>query len=136
MSDKDFTSSSYEKFLAEKRLMGSRCSSCGSLRLPPRPLCPDCHGEELEWVEMSGNAKLAAFTAVSVGTTPTIEEGHSRDNPYLVGVVQLEEGPKVSARILGLDAKNPDKVKVGTPLKVEYLEQKEGKKPYLAFKAV
>ena len=89
----------------------------------------------MEWVEMKGNGKLAAFTAVTVGPTCTIEEGYSRSNPYLVGVVQLDEGPKVSGRIRGLDAMQPDTVKVGTPLTVDFLEPAENKQCYLAFKA-
>lgn len=89
----------------------------------------------MEWVEMKGNGKLAAFTAVAVGPSCTLDEGYDRNNPYLVGIVELDEGPKVSGRIRGLDPKKPENIKVGTPLTVEFLEQGEGKKCFLAFKA-
>lgn len=89
----------------------------------------------MEWVEMKGNGKLAAFTAVAVGPSCTLDEGYDRNNPYLVGIVELDEGPKVSGRIQGLDPKKPENIKVGTPLTVEFLEQGEGKKCFLAFKA-
>lgn len=84
---------------------------------------------------MKGRGKLAAFTAIAVGPSFTIEEGYDRDNPYLVGVVELEEGPKVSGRIRGLDARKPDSIKVGTPLTVEFMEQEEGGRCYVAFRA-
>jgi uncharacterized OB-fold protein len=89
----------------------------------------------MEWAEMKGNGKLAAFTSIAVGPTCTIEEGYDRNNPYVVGIVKLDEGPKISARIRGLDAKNPESIKVGTPLTVEFPDQVEGKGCYLAFKA-
>ncbi len=134
--EREFNSASFYQFLAEKKLMASRCKKCQALYLPPHPICTRCHGNDMEWVEMKGNGKLAAFTAVTVGPTCTIEEGYSRSNPYLVGVVQLDEGPKVSGRIQGLDATQPDTVKVGTPLTVEFLEPAEDKQCYLAFKAL
>ena len=69
------------------------------------------------------------------GQSWTIDEGYDRDNPYLVGVVELDEGLKISGRILGLDAKKPESIKVGTPLTVDFQEQEEGERTYLAFKA-
>jgi uncharacterized OB-fold protein len=65
-----------------------------------------------------------------------IAAGFGRENPYLAGVVELEEGVKISAQILGLDAKKPDQVKIGTPLKVEFVERGEGetKQTALAFR--
>ena len=88
----------------------------------------------MEWVELKGNGKLAAFTAIAVGPSYTIEEGYGRNNPYLVGVVELEEGPKISGRVKGTDANKPQSIKVGTPLTIEFLEPEEGKKTYLSFK--
>jgi len=52
-----------------------------------------------------------------------------------VGVVQLDEGPRMSGRIQGLNAREPEKITVGTPVAVEFLEPGEGKKCYVAFKA-
>ncbi len=137
MAEREFTNASFEQFLNEKKLMASRCKKCKAVYLPPRPLCPICRGTEMEWVEMKGKGKLAAYTAIAVAPTLMIQEGYGRDNPYVSGVVQLEDGPKIAARILGLDARNPDKIKVGTPLSIEFLPRGEGenKRTFLAFKA-
>jgi len=135
-AEREFNSASFYQFLSEKKLMAARCKKCHSLYLPPHPLCIQCHGTDMEWVEMKGNGKLAAFTAISVGPSFTLDEGYDRDNPYLVGIVELDEGPKVSGRIQGLDPKKPEDIKVGTPVTVEFLEPEEGKRCYIAFKAI
>lgn len=132
--EREFNSASFYKFLGEKQLMASRCTKCQTLYLPPHPICTKCYGSEMEWVELRGNGKLAAFTAIAVGPSYTLEEGYSRNNPYVVGVVELEEGPKISSRIKGLDARKPESIKVGTPLSIDFQEQEEGKNCYLAFK--
>jgi uncharacterized OB-fold protein len=132
--EREFSSASFYRFLAEKRLMASRCKKCQALYLPPHPICTRCHGDEMEWVEMRGDGKLAAFTSIAVGPSFTIEEGYDRNNPYLVGIVELDEGPKISGRIHGLEAGKPETVKIGTPLIAEFPEQAEDRGCYLAFK--
>ncbi|MCK5653701.1 MAG: Zn-ribbon domain-containing OB-fold protein [Dehalococcoidia bacterium] len=133
--EREFNSASFYTFLTEKKLMASRCKKCQTLYLPPHPICSKCHENDMEWVEMKGKGKLAAFTAVAVGPSFTIEEGYDRDNPYLVGIVELDEGPKVSGRIRGLDARKPENIEVGTPLTVEFMEQEEGGRCFVAFRA-
>ena len=132
--EREVNSASFYQFIAEKKLMASRCKTCQALYLPPHPICVKCHGNEMEWVGMKGKGKLVAFTAIAVGQSCTIEEGYSRDNPYLVGIVALDEGPKISGRILGIDAKKPENIKVGTPLTIEFTEQGEGRNCYVTFK--
>jgi uncharacterized OB-fold protein len=89
-------------------------------------------------VDIKGKGKLAAYAVVSVGAPMMAEEGFDRNNPYCSGVVELEEGPKVSARLLGFDLASPDKIKIGTPVSLEFVERGEGeeKKSFLAFKKV
>ncbi len=67
-----------------------------------------------------------------------IEQGYGRDKPYISGIVELDEGVKVSARINGLDATKPAEIKVGTPLEVDFVTFGEGDnaKTYLAFKTI
>ena len=134
---KPFTAASFSAYLNEKKLMGSHCPACDESFLPPRALCPHCFSDELEWVEFSGKAKLAAYTAIAIAPTSMLEAGYGRDNPYVSGIVELDEGPKVSAQILGLDASQPETIKIGTPLQVDFIERgtEEEKKNFLAFRA-
>jgi hypothetical protein len=49
--------------------------------------------------------------------------------------VELEEGPKVDARIEGVDCTKPEDIKVDMPLQVKFLHRGEGDnmETYLAF---
>jgi uncharacterized OB-fold protein len=126
MEGRPFNDISYERFLSEDKLMGSRCSKCGVLFVPPRSICIKCYGSEMEWIEMKGKGKLAAFTSIAIGPPFMIKEGYDRKHPYVSGVVELEEGVKVVARIEGVDGSKPETIKIGTPLRVEFLHKGEG----------
>ena len=58
---------------------------------------------------MSGEGKLLAFTTVHIAPTAMIEAGYDRKNPYCTGIVQLDEGPAISAQILGVDPTKPER---------------------------
>jgi uncharacterized OB-fold protein len=135
MEERPFSDISYEQFLDEERLMGSRCKTCGTLFVPPRPICIRCHGTDMIWVETEGRGKLSAFTCIAIGPPFMIAEGYDRKYPYCSGVVELDEGVRVVARIEGVDATKPEGIKVGMPLTVRFLHRGEGdkRKTYLAF---
>lgn len=122
MPDMPFSDSSFQKHLDQGRLMGCRCTSCQELYTPPRPLCPTCRLSQMEWVPMSGKGRLQAFTAITVPPPALKREGFSRDNPYAVGVVELDEGTRVVARLLGLDLGDPDSIALGQPMEVVFIE--------------
>ena len=126
MGDRDLNSTSFLEFLGEHKLMGSRCRSCGALHLPPRALCPACYGEEMEWVEMPQEGKLVAFTTVHIGPTAMIEAGYDRKNPYCVGIVELSDGSRISAQILGVEAAKPEDISIGMRVRVAFVERGDG----------
>ncbi len=136
MEERPFSDISYQQFLNEEKLMGSRCKRCGILFAPPRPICIKCQGTEMQWVEMKGKGQLVAFTCIAIGPTFMIEEGYDRKHPYISGVVELAEGVRVDARIEEVDGSKPEAIKIGTPLIVEFLHRGEGEKArtFLAFK--
>lgn len=126
MEDVRFSDIAYQRFLDEGRLMGSKCRECGAVFAPPRPVCIKCHSEDMGWLEMKGEGKLAAFTCIAVGPPSMIAEGYDRENPYCSGVVELVEGTRVVARIDGVDATRPETITVGMPLRVKFLHRGEG----------
>jgi len=89
----------------------------------------------MEWEEIKGQGKLAGFTLINISPAFMQKEGYTRDRPYCLGVVELEEGPRVDARIEGVDTTKPQTIKVGMPLRVKYLHRDEGenKITYLAY---
>ena len=138
MSEPTISNAAYQQFLNEHKLMGSRCVSCSSLYLPPRPLCPNCHSESLAWVPLSASGTLVAFTTVHIGLTVMQEAGYGREKPYCAGIVHLEDGPSISAQILDVDAGHPEGIKIGTPLKAAFINRGEGDSSHtiLAFRPV
>ncbi len=128
MEERPFSDLSYQQFLDEEKLMGSRCRKCGALSAPPRPICIHCHESDMEWVPMSGFGKLAAYTCVAIGPPSMIAEGYDRKNPYCVGVVELDEGVRVDARIEGVNARQPETIQTGLPLQVVFLHRGEDEK--------
>jgi len=121
-SERDFTIKSYIDFLAEKKLMGSKCKDCGEVYVPVRKLCTHCNKANMEWVEMSGKGKIAAFTSITVGTPFFVEKGYGRNKPYCFSVIKLDEGPMVSGQLVGVDESKPETISVDMPVKVKFLE--------------
>lgn len=118
--------------------MGSYCGSCQKSYLPPRPMCPDCFSADMVWSQLPEKGKLIAYTSVYIAPTAMIEAGYGRDKPYISGIVELENGLKISAQVVGLDATQPEKIKIGTKVTAEFIERGDDdqKKTFLAFKAI
>ena len=135
MTAPPFTAGEFYQYLAQHKLVGSRNQTSGKLYVPPRPMCPESHTTDMELVEVSGQGKLIAFSVITIAPTAMIEAGYNRNNPYCAGVVELAEGPKVSAQILGLDLAHPESIKIGISVKMAFVERGEGeqRRTYLAF---
>ena len=138
MATESFTQADFTGWLAERKLMGARCQSCGALYAEARPMCPDCFGDDMAWEQLSGHGKLAAFTTVYIAPTAMIEAGFGRDNPYVTGIVALDEGPSISGQVVGVDAKGAGQVAVGMPLQATFVTRGEGdaRRTFLAFEPV
>ena len=140
-----FNSASYYHLLAEHKVMGCRNRTSGKFYFPPRPMCTTSYTEDMEWEEVSGKGEIIAFTVITVAPTHMIEAGYSRQNPYCAAIVRLQEGPAISAQILGLDFSMPEQsIKIGTPVKATFIERGgspersdgPGKRTFLAFEVV
>lgn len=126
MNERPFSDLSYQRFLDEYKLMACRCLGCDRLFAPPRPICFYCHASDMQWVPLSGFGRLAAYTCIAIGPPSMIAEGYDRENPYCVGVVELDEGVRVDARIEGVNAASPETIQVGMPLQVKFLHRGDG----------
>ena len=130
----EFTSAAfYTKLKENKQLVGVRCQDCSHLSPEPRPMCPECHGFNMEWHPFSGKAKLSTFTCISIVPVSMAAKGYGRDNPYCTGIVSLEEGPRISALIKGIDGTNPQRIKTGIDLVLD-TDNLDEESPALAFK--
>ena len=127
-----FNAASFFAYLKEGQLMGIRCRACGKLSAEARPMCQACHSRDVEWFAFSGRGQLSAFTCISVVPNAMGEKGFGRNNPYCSGIVTLEEGPRISALILGVDAANPQGISTDMALALQ-VEDQEKERPTLAF---
>ncbi len=123
----------YNNLRDQKKLVGVKCRTCGHLSPEPRSMCPECHGFDMEWHQFSGKAKLNTFTCISIVPVAMAAKGYGRDNPYCTGIVTLEEGPRISARINGVDGANPQSIKTGMDVVLD-LEDLDEDAPSVAFK--
>jgi len=82
--------------LAEGRLTTTRGKTSARLTFPPKPFCPYDWGREVEWIELTGRGKLYSQTVIHA--VPAAFQGEA---PIRNGIVDLDEGLRVAARILG-----------------------------------
>jgi len=88
----------YQEKIAQGEFVGMQCRQCGSITFPPMAVCCDCSGSVLTPVSLSGKGRLRTFTVVRVAP-----EG--KKPPYIVAMVELEEGPFVMGNLIDV---NPD----------------------------
>jgi uncharacterized OB-fold protein len=96
-------------------LKGVKCGSCNATLFPTRTLCPECrHASvgKLTPFKLSGEGTVEAVTTVY--TPPA---GFELQAPYVLALVRLAEGPRVTAQVV--DAK-PDAVKVGAKVRAVF----------------
>lgn len=116
MAEFTLNTKSFYTALDDGILLGSRCNICGFTAAPQRHICPKCHSDQMELVEFSGKGKLAAYTVIFVPPTEMQSAGYDSKNPYCVGIVTLDEGPRINAQILDLDLSRPEMIQIGMPL--------------------
>lgn len=102
----DPTTEPFWQAARERRLVVQRCTSCGAHQFYPRPFCLACSGLALEWVAASGHAIVYSKTTVRI---PVVEE---LTPPYVVAIVVLDEGPRLTTNLVGDDIGIGDRVSV------------------------
>jgi uncharacterized OB-fold protein len=85
----------YEEGLLAGVLRVQRCEVCGLAQLYPRILCVHCGAQSLRWEEASGKGSIYSYTVVRRAPSPEFAD----DVPYALALVDLDEGPRVLARI-------------------------------------
>jgi uncharacterized OB-fold protein/acyl dehydratase len=92
------------------QLLIQRCAECGQLRHPPRPACASCGSFEWDTVTSSGRGTVYSFVVVHHPQIPGF------DYPLPIAVVELEEGTRLVADLIGID---PADVHIGMPVVAE-----------------
>lgn len=103
----------------ERRLIIRKCRACSQLHFMPRHLCPYCWSDQLEWVDAKGGGSVHSFTVIHRASDPAF----APLVPYAVALIELDEGPRMMANIVGPDA---TAVKIGDRVRVTFQDRGEG----------
>ena len=115
--------------LREGRLSTTRCPKDGDWHWPPRVACPNCHTEELAWVDLPERGRIYAFSAV-LGGAPL---GMEAEVPFAVGLVDLDGVP---LRLFGrIEGRPWTDLHIGDTVRVEPYDLGDGRAFY-RFRAV
>lgn len=91
-------------------LLLKHCSACHQYHFFPRAICPHCHSDAVTWAPSTGRGAIYSFTVARRPAGPAFKD----DVPYVVALVQLDEGPRIMTRIIS----SPEAVRVGMPVEV------------------
>lgn len=92
------------------RLKGSICRQCGYYSFPPRQICPKCKSHDYEYYFFRGLGNIYSYTTIFQAP-----DTFSKIIPYIVAIVELEEGPKITAQITDTD---PGSIRIGLPVEL------------------
>lgn len=107
------------------KLLLQRCLECRALRFYPRRTCPTCWSERVEWIEMSGRGRVHSFTVIHRPPAPAF----ASRVPYVVALIDLDEGPRMMANIVGEGALD---VAIDNPVTVTFESRGEIALPQFA----
>jgi uncharacterized OB-fold protein len=99
----------------EGRLIVERCTACGAESHPPRGICRQCRGREMEWTQITEDGVVYSYTVNHQRWLPTMEV------PFAVVLVEWETHPgvRVVGRIRGCA---PEDVRIGMRVAVGFEE--------------
>jgi uncharacterized protein len=99
--------------LARHELLVQRCGSCGRYWFPPANVCQHCWSDRYTWQQVSGRGRVHSFTVFRRAYATELAD----QLPYVVAVVELEEGPRLITNVVGVE---PDDVRVDLPVEVVF----------------
>lgn len=79
----------------DRQLRVQQCDRCDRYVFNPAPVCPVCMSPELTWRSSSGRGRVHTMTTIHRAPTPEIV------TPYVVAVVELEEGWHMLTNLVG-----------------------------------
>ena len=108
--------------LQEKKFIGTKCSRCGKVFLPPRNRCGDCFAKAEDFIELPETGILKNFTVTSYKVTERKARNVNKDQ--IVGLVQIDGAD--NAMVVPVINTNPEDLKIGMKLKVVWAKRIRG----------
>ena len=94
------------------RLEANKCEACDIKFFPPRLLCPQCKKRDLVPSRLAERGKVLSYTIIRVPPRHFADQA-----PYAVGVVELDDGVKLTAQIVDCDF---EELKMGQRVRIEF----------------
>ena len=104
----------------DDRLLVQTCSACGTARFPPGPMCQKCGSEASTWIEARGGARVYSWIVVR---HPIPADIYADEVPYVVALVELDEGVRMPTNIVGCA---PEAVTAGMAVEVCFRDGEDG----------
>lgn len=105
----------YWDYCRRGELLIQRCDKCGEYQFYPRGICANCWSDDsIRWVQASGRGTVWTYTVTYQNRTPGFAEGV----PYVLAVVELEEGVKMFTNIVDC---NPRELTIGMAVEVTFV---------------
>lgn len=103
----------YNGALKKNKLLGLKCSECGVITVPPKMVCRKCASPDMDIVELGGKGKIQTFTTVYVAP-----EGRQGECPYIIVLVELDEGPWIMGNLIDIDPSEATMELIGRRVKM------------------
>jgi uncharacterized OB-fold protein len=103
----------YNEALKQNRILGLKCRACGAITVPPKIACRQCASPDMDIMEVKSSGRIKTFTIVFVGA-----EGRESEVPYIIVMVELEEGPWIMGNLEGVDPKAASMELIGKKVKM------------------
>ena len=95
-------------------LMIQRCGDCNEYQWYPRGFCSNCWSPNIKNVRSSGRGSIWTYTVTYQNRTP----GFNEDVPYILALVELEEGVKLFSNIVECNLRD---VSIGMAVEVTFV---------------
>jgi uncharacterized OB-fold protein len=109
----DRDSAPYWAALAEGRLEIQQCNDCGHWTWPPRPICSNCHGFDIEFRPVKGTGEVHSWVRLQRGFFPRLADLV----PFTIALVRIDEQADIliPARLVEeVDVRQGTRVKAAT----------------------
>jgi len=93
-------------------LKGGKCKDCGYTMYPTRKVCPKCHSENVEIIDLPREGTILTYTIVY-----SAPEGFGDFAPYAVAIVEMTNGARLMLQIVDTDF---NEIKIGKKVEVVF----------------
>ena len=102
----------YQQGLERGKFLALKCGNCGTYTFPPQGACSNCRDKDMTVTEIKGdNGIIRTYTVIRVSP-----EG--MEAPYVIAMVELEEGPWVIGNLVDIDVEKTDMSLMGRKVRL------------------